>query len=87
MKRDAYRALIEALDDKEKIYGSWRENIAAIKSGVISLGNISFDTIRCLAISPTPPDVHNELNYGHAILDSQDQLNKYIYAYGSMIKH
>ena len=61
--------------------------IAAIKSGVISSGNISLDIIRCLAISPTPPDVHNELNYGHAILDSQDQLNKYIYGYGSMIKH
>lgn len=61
--------------------------ISAYKSEDISSGNISFKTIRCLAISPTPPDVYNELNYGHAILDSQDQLNKYIYAYSLMIKH
>jgi hypothetical protein len=60
--------------------------IDAIKSGKINCDNISFDSIRRIAINPTPPDVHNELNYGQAILDSQDQLNKYFYAYGSMIK-
>ncbi len=61
--------------------------ISAIKNGTINTDNISFSLIRKEAIIPTPPDVHGELDYGHAILDNQDQLNKYFYAYSSMIKH
>ncbi|SMM99372.1 hypothetical protein SPONN_505 [uncultured Candidatus Thioglobus sp.] len=59
--------------------------INAIENGTINTGNISFDLIRKEAITPNPPDVHRELDYGHAILDTQDQLNKYVFAYGTMI--
>lgn len=61
--------------------------INAIESGIINTGNVSFDLIKREAITPSPSDVHRELDYGHAILDTQDQLNKYLYAYGSMIRH
>jgi hypothetical protein len=57
-----------------------------IEEGIINFKNISFQIIKEMATRPTPPDVHNELDYGHAILDTQDQLNKYLYAYGSMIE-
>lgn len=59
--------------------------INAIEIGEINTGNVSFNKVKRIATSPTPPDVHSELNYGHAILYTQDQLNKYLYAYGSMI--
>ena len=61
--------------------------IESIENEEINVDNISFDLIKRIATNPTPPNVHNELNYGHAILNTQDQLNKYIYAYSSMIKH
>ncbi len=68
--------------------GSMEEDkiISAIESGEINAQNISFDIIKKEAITPTPTDVHGELDYGHAILDTQDQLNKYIYSYSAMIK-
>jgi len=46
--------------------------INAIKSGEINYDNIS--------------NVHHELRSGHAILDTQDQLNYYFHSYGPMIK-
>ncbi|SMN11430.1 hypothetical protein SPBRAN_1702 [uncultured Candidatus Thioglobus sp.] len=61
--------------------------INAIEAGAINKDNVSFELIKRVATTPTPPDVHRELDYGHAILDTQDQLNKYVYAYGSMIFH
>ncbi len=61
--------------------------INAIESGEINTSNISFDKVKNIATKPIPPDVHKELDYGHAILDTQDKLNKYFYAYGSMIAH
>jgi len=47
-------------------------------------GNISFDIIRNLA-SPDV-DVWNQLGRGRAILETQDQLNQYMYSYGPMVK-
>ncbi len=61
--------------------------ISKIDRKQVNSQNITFDLIKRLATNPTPPDVHNELDRGHAILSTQDQLNKYLFAYGSMVKH
>lgn len=61
--------------------------IEHIENRTINSEDISFNTIKSFATNPTPPDVHKELDRGHAILDTQDQLNKYLYSYSSMIEH
>jgi hypothetical protein len=71
--------MLFAMQEKDKI-------IDAIGNGEINSDNISFNKVRRIATTPVPPDVHNELGYGQAILTSQDQLNKYFFAYGTMIE-
>ncbi len=48
--------------------------IEHIENRTINSEDISFNTIKSFATNPTPPDVHKELDRGHAILDTQENL-------------
>lgn len=56
----------------------------AIKSKYITSDNISFDVIK--SIAGRDCDVWDELGRGRSILNSQEQLDQYLYSYGPMIK-
>lgn len=47
-------------------------------------GNFTFYDVRCIASSGV--DVKNQLDYGRAILETQDQLSQYWWSYGPMVK-
>lgn len=56
-----------------------------ISKKTINPENISFDLIRKKAIASFP-DVWDELDRGHSILTSQEQLDQYFYTYGPMVQ-
>jgi len=56
----------------------------AIESDEITNDNISFDMIKNIAAFNH--EVWSELGRGRGILDSQEQLNQYLYSYGPMIE-
>lgn len=58
--------------------------IGKIKRGILHKHNISFDLIREHAKEEN--GIKDQLNWGKAILKSQDQLNQYLHTYGPMIK-
>ena len=58
------------------------EKIIALKN--INTENISFNLIRHYAKRDN--GIKDNLNYGRAILDSEDELDQYLYTYGLMIK-